>query len=94
MYLVMLHYIQPLEIVDRWRDAHRAFLDRHYASGDFLLSGPKVPRTGGVIMVKDVGAERLKQIFEQDPFQQQRIAEYEIVEFSPVKHRPEFRDLV
>jgi len=48
MYVVELSYTKPMSDVDVHLDAHRAFLDEHYAKGVFLLSGPKEPRTGGI----------------------------------------------
>lgn len=89
MYVVNLHYTRPLAEVEQWIEPHRAFLDRHYASGDFLASGPKVPRTGGVILVRGVSRQRLDEIIAEDPFYQAGVAQYEVVEFTAVKHRPE-----
>lgn len=51
MFIVLLTYVKPLEQVDTHIEAHKVFLDQYYTQGKFLASGPKVPRTGGVILV-------------------------------------------
>ena len=49
MYLIILTYQKDLSEVEKHLEAHRAYLDKHYASGYFVASGAQVPRTGGVI---------------------------------------------
>jgi uncharacterized protein YciI len=38
MFIVLLHYVQPLSAVEQHLQAHRAYLDIHYAAGHFLAS--------------------------------------------------------
>lgn len=83
MFVIALHYVKPLEEVDRLVGRHRAFLERHYASGHFLLSGRKEPRTGGVILAQAKDRGELDAILAQDPFAIERVAEYTITEFVP-----------
>jgi uncharacterized protein YciI len=64
---------------------HRAFLDRYYQSGHLIASGPQVPRTGGVILAKASSRDELVKIFAEDPFVKQGYAEYQYIEFIPVK---------
>lgn len=82
--------------MDRFVGEHRQFLERHYASGQFLLSGRKEPRTGGVILsVAETRAE-IEWIVQTDPFYREQIAEYEIIEFFPsmaVEHLADFKAL-
>jgi uncharacterized protein YciI len=47
MFIVTLHYVQPLAAIEAHLEEHRDFLDRNYAAERFLASGPQVPRTGG-----------------------------------------------
>lgn len=83
MFVVLLNYIKPLSEVDRFVGEHREFLERHYASGHFLLSGRKEPRTGGVILAVAGTRAEVESIIRSDPFHRERIASYEIVEFIP-----------
>ncbi len=64
--------------IDAHLDAHRAFLDRHFATGAFLASGPKVPRTGGVILAHGTDRQALELTLNQDPFRQLGLANYVI----------------
>ncbi len=41
---------------------HRAFLQRGYDRGDFLLSGPHIPPKGGILIVRAESLERLHEI--------------------------------
>lgn len=83
MFVVLLNYIKPMSEVDRFVEEHREFLKRHYASGNFLLSGRKDPRTGGVILAVAETRAEIEDIVQNDPFHREEIAKYEIVEFVP-----------
>lgn len=83
MYVILLHYLKPLSEVDRYVAEHRAFLERHYAAGNFLLSGRQEPRSGGVIIARGETRAQIEAIVREDPFNREQIARYEIVEFVP-----------
>jgi len=85
MFIVLLDYLQPLEQIEAHLTEHREFLDRHFSSGLFLASGPKVPRTGGVILVKAASRPELEAILSQDPFHRESLAQYQVIEFTPTK---------
>lgn len=83
MYLLIFSYKQPLSEVDRFVPEHRQFLERHYASGHFQLSGRREPRTGGVILVRAASRDEVLAIVRQDPFHREQLADYELIEFLP-----------
>lgn len=83
MFIAILTYKKPIEDVDRFLLAHRNYLAEHYATGDFIASGPQTPRIGGVIMIKADNREAVDSIIVQDPFNINGIADYQIVEFTP-----------
>ncbi len=83
MFIAILTYKKPLEEVDRHLQAHREYLSKHYAAGDFIASGPQTPRVGGVIMMKATDRAVVDSIIAQDPFNINGIANNQIVEFSP-----------
>lgn len=83
MFIAILTYKKPIEEVDRFLQAHREYLSKHYASGDFIASGPQTPRVGGVIMIKADNRALVDSIIAQDPFSINGIADYRIVEFTP-----------
>ena len=83
MFIAILTYKKSLEEVDRYLQAHRDYLAKHYAAGDFIMSGPQTPRVGGVIVMKAESRSLVDAIIAQDPFNINGIADYQIVEFSP-----------
>ena len=83
MFIAILTYKKPLSEVDNYLSAHREYLAKHYAIGDFITSGPQIPRIGGVIMIKANNREAVDAIISEDPFYINGIADYQIVKFSP-----------
>lgn len=94
LFIVSLKYRVSLEIIDAHRAAHVKFLDAHYDAGAFLISGPKIPRNGGIIMARCSSKEALYEILKQDPFMVEHLAEYEVFEFSPTKYAKECEPMV
>ena len=84
-FLVELTYKADLPQIEAATPAHREFLQAGYERGLLLCSGPKVPRTGGLIIARSDSLEAAQTLFAADPFQKQGLAEYRFVEFNPVK---------
>lgn len=83
MYIVSLTYKASLEAIDKELTNHIDYLKKQYAAGNFLASGRKIPRNGGVILAKAQSREELDEILRQDPFNQNNLADYEVIEFVP-----------
>jgi uncharacterized protein YciI len=79
IYVAILTYVRPLEEIDRHVEAHIEWLRRHYADGTFLLSGRRVPRTGGVIVTRGESLEAVEALLKTDPFQQHGLATVDII---------------
>jgi uncharacterized protein YciI len=80
MFLIRLTYPDPAAT---WalREKHIAWGNTHSAAGRMLLSGPFVPRTGGVI-IADVGSrEELDAMLREDPYAAVGTT-YDIMEFT------------
>jgi uncharacterized protein YciI len=75
--------VRPLEEVDRLIDGHKAYLERNYAAGRFIVSGRREPRTGGVILARAASTADIEAVIAEDPFSQEGVAEYQVVEFLP-----------
>ncbi|MFP6561869.1 YciI family protein [Paraburkholderia sp. B3] len=88
MYVVSLTYRASLDAIDNALEAHRQFLDQHFAAGVFIAAGPKVPREGGVILASGVERERLDAILASDPFAVQGLASYAVTEFKATRIGP------
>jgi len=88
LFVVDITYSVPLAQIDEALGPHIAFLERHYASGLFLASGPKVPREGGVILAASDSRDTVEAALAEDPFQTNGLATYRVTEFNPVKRAP------
>ena len=87
-FLVDIQYTAPIEKIDEILPHHRAFLQIGYDRGYLLCSGPKYPRTGGIVIARAESKEVLRNYFEQDPYWQNNAAQYTFIEFNPVKFQP------
>lgn len=94
MFIVELTYLAPLAEVNKYLQAHREFLDYHYKQGLFLASGPQKPRVGGVLIALTQDKAHLEAVLQQDPYCLAEIATYRLIEFTPVKHRDEIKQLI
>jgi uncharacterized protein YciI len=90
MFVLLLKYIKPMDEVERLLPAHREFLDRFYRQGKFIVSGPREPRTGGVIIADVENELEAMKIIVEDPFFTEKVADYELIRFTPTKHDARF----
>ena len=81
MFVVLLTYTKPLDEVDALMRDHMAWLNGHYAAGRFLVSGRRVPRTGGVIVAHGDDRAEIEALAATDPFVTGGVATTEIIEF-------------
>ena len=94
MFVILMNYVKPLAEIDANLEAHRRFLEEGYAAGYLLASGPRLPRTGGIILAHAAGMEELLDFLSKDPFNKAGVAQYEILEFTPVKSDPRLKDVL
>jgi len=81
MFVIELIYKADLSAIDAHMAAHVAFLKKYYAAGQFLVSGRKVPRDGGIIIATGKSRAQIQAIVEEDPFCSHGLAEFRIIEF-------------
>ena len=60
---------------------HVAFLKKYYDSGNFLVSGRKIPRDGGVILCVADSPEQVDAIIREDPFHAHGLATFRVIRF-------------
>lgn len=89
MYLILLQYIRPVAAIEHYMDQHRAFLEKYYKSGQFIMSGRRKPKSGGLIICKASSRKEVEQIMSEDPLDKFQLALYEIIEFEPTPHTSE-----
>lgn len=91
MFVISLHYIVPLEELDKHMNAHVKYLQKYYKQNVFVASGRKVPRTGGIILALAPSKEEVQRIIGEDPFYTHQLAEFTITEFLTSQSHPEFK---
>lgn len=86
MFIANLKYKKSTEEVNKVLEAHLEYLDKYFEKGKFICTGKKsFPELGGVILFDSNNLEEAKKILYEDPFYVEEIADYEIIEFQPVK---------
>jgi uncharacterized protein YciI len=81
MFVIELIYKASLEEIDAHMASHVRFLNKYYAAGNFLASGRKVPRDGGIILAVGKSRQEIEAIVREDPFQEHGLADFRIIEF-------------
>ncbi len=83
MFIILMTYTKSAEEIDAVLTEHHRFLREQYAAGNFLMSGRKVPRNGGVIIADVADRSEIDEIVQSDPFFINGVADYNIIEFVP-----------
>jgi uncharacterized protein YciI len=81
MFVLLLSYVRPIEEVDALMREHVAWLNEHYDAGRFVVSGRRVPRTGGVIVARGDDLEEIERVAASDPFVSSGVATCEVIQF-------------
>ncbi|RPI57194.1 MAG: GTP cyclohydrolase [Acidobacteria bacterium] len=81
MFVIELIYKADLAVIDAHMKAHMKFLKKYYAAGNFLVSGRKIPRDGGIILAVGTGRAHIEAIVGEDPFVEHGLADVRIIEF-------------
>ena len=94
MFLIDIKYTVDMDIINQHVMEHRTWLDEKYKEGLLLCSGPKEPRTGGIIIALCNESSQVKNLVKEDPYYKNNVAEYTITEFLPNKYHTQIKDLV
>ena len=94
MFVIELIYKADLARIDAHMKEHVRFLNKYYAAGNFLVSGRKIPRDGGVIIAVGVSRAAIEAITAEDPFVKRGLAEFRIIEFRASQRAPDIQHRV
>jgi uncharacterized protein YciI len=94
MFVIELTYKAPLKDIDASMSAHMKFLKKYYAAGNFLVSGRKIPRDGGIILAVGDGCEQIEAIAREDPFYARGLADVRVIEFRVRQHSNAIQTLI
>ncbi|NPV75486.1 MAG: hypothetical protein HPY59_03835 [Anaerolineae bacterium] len=93
-FIVDIRYTAPIEKIEQIVAQHRQYLQFGFDQGWLLFSGPKNPRTGGVVVARFPSHEEMEVFFKQDPYCINGCAEYTFTEFNPVKYQAWLKDWI
>ena len=92
MILIELTHIADVHEIDMHLQEHRQFLQENYNKGFLLVSGPKIPRNGGICIAM-TSLEDAQNLMRNDPFWIHNLAEYRFVEFDAVKMHEKIKEI-
>ncbi|MDR8105000.1 GTP cyclohydrolase [Burkholderia cenocepacia] len=81
MFVVLVRYIQPEAVVERFLAEHRAFIESCYEAGYFVVSGGGANGDPGVIIATGLSKNALREVLKRDAFCLNSVATHEILEF-------------
>jgi uncharacterized protein YciI len=81
MFVLLSRFQQPLDEINRYLAPHSEWVQKHYASGRFLVSGRREPWVGGVIVARAESEQEIQEILATDPLQQLGLVTYEVLTF-------------
>jgi uncharacterized protein YciI len=81
MFVIELIYKADLDRIDAQMRSHVRFLKKYYAAGNFLVSGRKIPRDGGIILAVAESRAQIEAIVAEDPFYVLGLADFRVIEF-------------
>ena len=94
MFIIELTYKVPLEQIDAQMKAHVIYLNKYYKTKNFIVSGRKVPREGGIIIAIASTKEAIEKIIKQDPFYKHKLADFRIIEFNASQQAKNIDELI
>lgn len=81
-HVLTINYDKPLDVIDRTRPAHLAWLADEVAAGRILLAGRQEAGAGGVLITGDISAEQAQDIIDRDPYTLAGVVSYQRVSFN------------
>jgi uncharacterized protein YciI len=93
-FLLLIEYKTDIENILRVTEEHRNHLKKGYEKGLFLISGPRIPRTGGIVIARSNSREELEAFFSEDPYYINAYADYKFIEFDPKSNHPSLSEWV
>jgi uncharacterized protein YciI len=86
------HLVPFSELAD-WVPKHHAFLQKGYAAGHFLFSGPQIPPQGGFLVARAESLAALNELLAEEPFVKAGKMRFKrITEFSAAQSQPQLKE--
>ena len=84
MFVVCLRFADRTK-APQYMDAHKAWIDRGFDDGVFLLVGGLQPNAGGVLLAHGVSRADVEARVHEDPFVAEGVVTAEILEIAPAR---------
>lgn len=85
MFVIIARYTKPAGEVDAHLEGHKAWITKNQEAGRIVMTARQVPLTGGLILATGESVEEMRAMIAEDPFFTSGSAEYDILEFAPVR---------
>lgn len=85
MFIVLLKFSGNKASAGQFMEGHKAWLQRGFDDGVFLLAGSLQPNAGGGVLAHNTSLADLQGRVEADPFVAEQVATAEILEITPSK---------
>lgn len=85
MFIVQLRFSENKAQAGQFMEGHKAWLQRGFEDGVFLLAGSLQPNLGGGIVAHNTSLEALQSRVDEDPFVAEGVVSAEIVEMTPAR---------
>jgi uncharacterized protein YciI len=85
MFIVLLKFSDNKGQAGQFMEGHKAWLQRGFDDGVFLLAGSLQPGLGGGVLAHNTSLADLESRVKQDPFVAENVVTAEILEISPAK---------
>lgn len=89
-FIIDLEYVAAIEQIEEHLDAHMDYIHQGRDKGMFITWGPKVPRSGGMIIAQAETRAALEAFCNKDPFIVEGVSKMTITEFlarRPITHK-------
>lgn len=83
MFIVLLKFSINRARAQTFMESHKAWIQRGFDDGIFLMAGSLEPKLGGTVIAHNVSLAQLQSRLHEDPFVREDIVRTEILEITP-----------
>jgi uncharacterized protein YciI len=88
IHVLKLTYLQPLEVIDKTRPEHVAWLQQEIEDRRLLLAGRQEDQSGGMLITTDLSTDESENMIAGDPYHQAGLVRYERTAFNRAFRAP------
>jgi uncharacterized protein YciI len=85
MFIVLLKFSSNKANAAQWMEGHKAWLQRGFDDGVFMLAGSLKPNLGGAVLAHRTTMDELQARVDADPFVAENVVSAEIMEIAPAR---------